>query len=115
MTRAKLTTLKPAVSSLAPRISFGDGTKEQRALPAPVWKRWYHTKRWERLRRSVFVRDLFTCRMCGQTSPADRLTADHTRPHRGDPGLFWDPSNIQTLCTSPCHVSHKQRLESTGG
>ena len=27
---------------------------------------------------------------------------DHIVPHRGDPKLFWDPDNWQTLCKR-CH------------
>jgi hypothetical protein len=25
--------------------------------------------------------------------------------------LFWDEANLWTLCASPCHSKHKQRLE----
>jgi 5-methylcytosine-specific restriction endonuclease McrA len=38
---------------------------------------------------------------------------DHIEPHKGDPGLFWDTSNIQTLCKS-CHDSLKQSMEKRG-
>ncbi|MCP4309588.1 MAG: HNH endonuclease [bacterium] len=36
------------------------------------------------------------------------LVCDHIKPHRGDPGKFWDPDNLQTLCKSECHDKHKQ-------
>ena len=31
-----------------------------------------------------------------------RYVVDHIRPHRGDPILFWDESNWQSLCKA-CH------------
>lgn len=36
---------------------------------------------------------------------------DHIIPHRGDPVLFWDESNWQTLCQTH-HSRDKQREES---
>ena len=36
----------------------------------------------------------------GRTVPA--VDVDHIRPHKGDPTLFWDPQNWQSLC-KPCH------------
>lgn len=45
------------------------------------------------------------CRRRGKLTPA-RAT-DHIRPHKGDPELFWDPNNHQSLCFK-CHASDKQ-------
>lgn len=36
---------------------------------------------------------------------------DHRIPHRGVAKLFWDASNLQSLCAH-CHSGHKQREES---
>jgi len=80
------------------------------------WRRWYKTSRWQRLRWSVLVRDLFTCRWpsCGKTvSDTSKLIADHIIPHRGDETLFWDAANLQCLCKA-CHDSLKQRSEAAG-
>lgn len=59
----------------------------------------------------MLVRDLFTCRRCkrveGNTS---LLVADHKVPHRGSERLFWDETNLQTLCKA-CHDSDKQSEE----
>lgn len=41
---------------------------------------------------------------------APNLVADHIRPHRGDPALFWWADGIQCLC-KPCHDGAKQREE----
>lgn len=35
---------------------------------------------------------------------------DHIVPHKGDPELFFDPDNLQSLCKSH-HDSTKQREE----
>lgn len=78
--------------------------------PAP-WVRWYKTARWCRLRLAIFTRDLFTCRTCGHLDGnTSRLVCDHVKPHRGDAVLFWDESNLQTLCKS-CHDRIKQAEE----
>lgn len=35
---------------------------------------------------------------------------DHVKPHKGDPVLFWDPGNLQSLCKAH-HDGTKQRME----
>lgn len=110
----KLSNLRPSISTLPSRVSFTQdaSAKEQLIIGPPPWKRWYSLKRWKDLRWSVLVRDLFTCKMCGtlQPDPSD-LVADHIKRHRGNPHLFWDPKNLQTLCAWPCHNQHKQAQE----
>ena len=78
------------------------------ALP---WRAWAKTARWQKLRWSVLVRDLFTCQICRRIE-ADTalLVADHKRAHRGDERLFWNPDNLQCLCKS-CHDTVKQAEE----
>lgn len=39
--------------------------------------------------------------------------ADHIKPHKGNPRLFWDTSNLQSLCKA-CHDSVKAREETIG-
>lgn len=64
---------------------------------------------------AVLVRDLFTCQRCGVIeADTSQLVADHKRPHRGVEALFWDITNLWTLC-KPCHDSWKQREERRGG
>jgi 5-methylcytosine-specific restriction enzyme A len=38
------------------------------------------------------------------------LVCDHIKPHRGDEALFWDETNLQTICKS-CHDTLKQVQE----
>jgi 5-methylcytosine-specific restriction enzyme A len=40
------------------------------------------------------------CEQLGRHQLAE--VVDHVQPHRGDPGLFWDQANWQTLC-KVCH------------
>jgi 5-methylcytosine-specific restriction protein A len=80
----------------------------QQELP---WKPWYRTARWWRLRRKVFLRDLFQCKHCGRLEgDTSLLVCDHIKPHRGDEHLFWDEANLQTLCKR-CHDVVKQKDE----
>lgn len=78
------------------------------------WRAWYKKARWQKLRWSVLVRDLFTCKRCGKVeADSSQLVGDHIRPHRGDEALFWDAGNIQCLCKA-CHDRDKQREERAG-
>ena len=72
------------------------------------WRAWAKTARWQKLRWSVLVRDLFCCAKCRRVvSDTSKLVADHKTPHRGDERLFWDPDNLQCLCKA-CHDQVKQ-------
>lgn len=51
------------------------------------------------------------CVMCVVTRSKANV-ADHIVPHRGNPDLFWDPANLQSLCT--LHHDEKQRIERGG-
>jgi 5-methylcytosine-specific restriction protein A len=92
------------------KLQPDQGPQAQRAhVP---WKNWYSLKRWRDLRIATFIRDHFTCQMCGKLEgDTSKLSCDHKKEHRGDPALFWDADNLQTLCTEPCHVKHKQAQE----
>ena len=90
------------------------------AAPTPVrgsqpWKAWYKTKRWQELKLLVHIRDNYTCqrtgRVCGGKYPSpDSPVANHKRPHRGNPALFWDPDNVETV-TKAVHDSAIQSEE----
>lgn len=64
-----------------------------------------YTGTWDRA-KAEFLEAHPRCRRCGRKAD----TVDHIKPHRGDPGLFWDKANWQPLCTS-CHSGAKQREE----
>ena len=108
----KLSNLRRPLASLPSRLSR-PADAEGHSKTAEPWRKWYSLARWKRLRIEVFKRDMFTCqrkecgRLVGDTS---KLVADHRQPHRGDPVLFWDDDNLQTLCKT-CHDREKQREE----
>lgn len=110
----RLKTIAPRVGALAPRIGHVSGDEQARFRhrdATQTWRAWYKTSRWQKLRWSVLVRDLFTCRRCERIeADTSQLVADHKRPHRGDEALFWDPTNLQCLCKT-CHDRDKQREE----
>lgn len=79
------------------------------------WRAWYKTARWQKLKLSVHVRDMYVCQrtgvICLGKYPAPNSpVANHKQPHRGDPELFWDPDNIETIAKS-VHDSDVQREE----
>lgn len=87
--------------------------RSQRRDATQPWRAWYKTARWQKLRWSVLVRDLFTCQrpQCHRIEPnTSLLVADHKVAHRGDERLFWDETNLQCICKS-CHDGDKQREE----
>jgi 5-methylcytosine-specific restriction protein A len=81
----------------------------QRSPQAQAYHRWYYTKEWRALRRDQLEAEPLCrfCRAAGRGSPAN--TADHVIPHRGNPDLFFDPANLQSLCG--IHHGEKQRIE----
>lgn len=59
------------------------------------------------MRRHVFFRDQGVCGMCGRRwlYLDDKWQADHIEPlfmAFGDIS-YWEPENVQVLCTDPCH------------
>ena len=78
------------------------------------WRAWYKTARWQRLAEAVKAAALYTCARCGSICAGKgEAVADHKLPHRGDPALFWDETNLWCLCTG-CHSSAKQAEEKAG-
>lgn len=115
---AKLKTMAPRIGSLSPRLGRAPGDEKARLKERDqtvAWRSWYGTERWKKLRRQVWERDNYTCQktgvLCTGKYPADNSpVADHKQPHRGDPALFWDPMNIETV-SKAYHDGEKQRQE----
>jgi 5-methylcytosine-specific restriction enzyme A len=102
----KLTQLRPQMGRLLPMLGPAPGDEKERnryRADREPWRAWYQTARWKRLRIEVFTRDLFTCRECGRVEVnTAKLVAHHKQPHKGEECLFWDGSNVETVCI-PCH------------
>lgn len=103
----RLSNLRPRIGGLAPRVARH--TDKEGHSKAEAWRAWYGLARWKRLRADVLRRDLYTCQCgCGHVEPdTSQLVADHVEDHHGDPVMFWDPSNLQTLW-KPHHDGWKQ-------
>ncbi|AFU87949.1 HNH endonuclease [Caulobacter phage CcrColossus] len=59
------------------------------------------------MRQHIFFRDQGVCAKCGKEHKYNNADweADHAQPlflAFGDPS-FWEPENVQILCTTPCH------------
>ncbi len=48
--------------------------------------------------------------LIGRHPASNSPVADHIKPHRGDPELFWNPLNLHAV-SKTYHDSAKQRLE----
>lgn len=101
---------------LAAPITEAERSK-QRAEIMPG-RSFYNTARWKRLRLEVLKRDGFICqqtgvRLTGRAPAPNSPIVDHKTPHRGDPTLFFDPENLQSV-SKAWHDSEKQRQEKQG-
>ena len=63
--------------------------------------------RWQQARLG-WLRHLPLCAECERHGRiAQASVVDHIHPHHGDPHLFWNRTNWQSLCKH-CHDAHKQ-------
>lgn len=70
----------------------------------------YRRKAWRDL-RAAHLRLNPLCVKCNPPQPGNIV--DHRIPHKGDMDLFFDPTNLQTLCGTH-HSSDKQIEEARG-
>jgi 5-methylcytosine-specific restriction protein A len=85
-----------------------------RSTSAQEYHKLYNTKRWQLLRLAILTRDLNTCALCGCIEGRKGMAiVNHKTPHKGDPVLFWDENNLETMC-KPCHDGPTQRTERNG-
>ena len=109
-TLARIPELKPRVSLLNP------ASRLARRIDSDSWRAGKTTAergyggRWQAARKR-FLSANPLCAMCqAQGYLAAASLVDHRQPHRGDPLLFWDESNWQSLCER-CHNSTKKVIE----
>lgn len=66
------------------------------------WHGLYYTARWREMRAEQLIIEPY-CRDCSAHGIRSAATdVDHIVPHRGDRKLFYDKTNLQSLCHS-CH------------
>lgn len=119
----RLKTIPPRLKAMPPRLGAAAPETRQEAEKQRTQRRneddqsrkLYNSRAWRKLRDEVYARDAYTCQKTGELClgkhPAPNSpVADHIIPHRGDPALFWDKGNIQTV-SKAYHDSHKQREE----
>ena len=97
--------LKVAGSNQAPATR-----QDYRSVDARRYRRLYNGKRWQVIRnQQLNIEPL--CRFCLITEEVTAATVvDHIRKHNGDLDLFYDPSNLQSLCKHH-HDSAKQMID----
>lgn len=98
-----------------PRLVVQD--RDQRRYVEQPWRKWYGTAEWQRLRIQAFERDGYVCQrtgvMCvpGGTGQEDNApVANHKIPHKGDPLLFYNLDNLETV-SKWCHDNIIQKEE----
>jgi 5-methylcytosine-specific restriction protein A len=106
----KLSSLKPKLGTLRPRLGPALGSEKSRnayRAAAQPWRAWYKTAEWKRLRQAVLLRDKWTCQrtgvLCiGKGNAPDAPVVNHKTPHRGNRALFFDINNLE-LVTKQVH------------
>lgn len=114
---AKLKALGSALGRLPSSLAYMPQTEQEydRFRGRQSWRKLYNTTRWRKLRLSIFQRDGFMCVRCRKVEAStSNLVCDHIERHSGDERLFWDESNLATMCKH-CHDSAKQSEERRGG
>ena len=91
---------------------------KQRTDEANEYRKMYASKHWKSLREAVLLRDGFQCQRCGcylrrGRSHPQAAVVHHIRPHKGNPTLFYDINNLQSICKKE-HDSEAQSEDVRG-
>lgn len=112
------TTVQTATVSQAPEKRGGDRgaskARKGRSEAALEWRKLYNTREWrDRLRPNQLAKEPLCafCKIAGRVTAA--TVVDHRENHKGDPALFFDPENLQSVC-APCHDRVKDQIERHG-
>lgn len=111
----KLTTLKPRLSKMPPRLSTARQVRDTKYSPDATVRSWYKSARWQALRLVVLERDLYTCQhtgviLVGGKDKPNSAVVHHKVPHKGDELLFWDINNLEAV-SKEWHDADAQRAE----
>ena len=61
-----------------------------------------YTYEWRKASRAYLERNPLCVECLKRNRVVAATVTDHIVPHKGDPALFWDPNNRQSLCKR-CH------------
>lgn len=82
-------------------------------LQRPAWYKWYSSSRWLKMRAKHLAANPI-CVMCAQSNLKTLATVcDHKVSPKGNEAMFFDESNVQSLCVDH-HNSSKQQVEKRG-
>ena len=76
----------------------------KRVVRDPDIKKLYNDPRWKRMREAQLVKDPWCAECLNRGEHTLATEVDHIVPHDGDPQLFFDETNLQSLC-KPDHSS----------
>lgn len=93
----------PTIRSIKSSTPVIGGEKRESACKRGYGRRWQAASKGFLARHPLCAE----CESEGRVAPATLV--DHVVPHRGDMGLFWQPSNWQGLC-----VRHHQQKTNRG-
>ena len=74
-----------------------------------IYKQFYNSKEWKKIRVSVLERDMYICQECGATDCNTVHHIKHINEHNIDnPAITLNPDNLETICHD-CHDRIHQR------
>ena len=81
----------------------------KRIIRDPAIKKLYNSPRWQSMRAAQLTREPWCLDCLKQDNYIFATEVDHVIPHNGDPQLFFDANNLQSLCKQ--HHSSKTASE----
>lgn len=78
----------------------------QAANDSRLWRGWYKTARWQRIRTAQLSGEPLCSRCLAMEVVEPATVVHHVTPHKGDPDLFWN-GPFESLC-KPHHDSDGQ-------
>ncbi len=86
---------------------------DRRSPEAAEYRRLYKSARWRMLRIHQLAAHPLCQRCSTDDHPVPATVVHHTVEHKGDLALFFDPENVESVC-SPCHDGPIQQTEKLG-
>jgi len=115
----RLQSVPSRMAAAKPRLAQAQPVdRDARRRQEKPWRKWYCLKRWKdmrvvRLRLCQWRCERTGVLVIGRHPAGNSPVLDHVMPHRGDPDLFWDPTNVQIVAKA-WHDKEKQKQESAG-